>query len=183
MIFTVLKRFLPDPRKKISILATRAFGSCRPGLKRLATIPLEKVDKLTFVLKPVAILKFILMKSMLTRQRSISFSNPSVVSLFLSLKELTNQSRSWRNWDNPDWILLAPTVISFKSKSATEMSYSCWWCQQSHDFNLAMNDIALFISTLAIKIHSAFWKSHLQGVITFEHAVIINVLSLSDECN
>ena len=46
-----------------------------------------------------------------------------------------------------------------------------------------MNDIALFISTLAIKIHSAFWKSHLQGVITFAHAIIINVLSLSDECN
>ena len=94
MIFTVLKRFLPDPRKYTSILATRAFGSFRPGLKSLATILLEKVDKLNLVLKPAPVLKFILMKSMLTRQRSIFFSNSSVVSLFLSLKEFTNQSRS-----------------------------------------------------------------------------------------
>ena len=94
MIFTVLKRFLPDPRKYTSILAIRAFGSFRPGLKSLATILLEKVDKLNFVLKPVPILKFFLMKNVLTRQRSVFFSNPSVVSLFLSLKELTNQSRS-----------------------------------------------------------------------------------------
>lgn len=124
------------------------------------------------------ILKFILMKSMLTRQRSIFFSNPSVVSSFVSLKGLTNQSRSWRNWDNPRWILLALTVISFKSKSATEISYSSLLIVSTKLMMLTWQwTISLwFISTLAIKIHySTFWKSHLQGVITFEHAIIINV--------